>query len=200
MRLTVEFDKKSISLMKKFSLAAHGQLNVAVGKGTKLAAQYVLAEVIKRIESRRYAPLAHRTRILRAFDGYGNIPLKRTGALVRSITREIKSETEAEIGLLVQRSAGPKGPGNFRNIGQIIHDGAVIKVTDAMRKAFARRMGAIERAAGGKFRRPAGGGSGVIRIPPRPFIKDVFEDPKVLERVTEIYVETLEKEFLLFNL
>lgn len=194
MRVVVDLDRNAKNVINMIALAAHRKLTDGIHKGTKLAAQYVLMEVIKKIESRSYMGLAHSTLVLRAFDGYGNIPLKRTGALVRSIAREVNSAYEAEVGLLYRRAkTGNKGPDNFANIGKTLHDGSIIKITDAMRRAFARRMGAIEAASGAKFRRPAGSaGKGFIRIPPRPFIKDVFEDPQVIARIEQIYMEQIE--------
>ena len=195
--VVVDLDRNAQNTINMIHLAAHGRLQSGIEKGTKLAAQYVLAQIILKIENRSYLTLAHSTLVLRAFDGYGNIPLKRTGALVRSIAREITAYNSAEVGLLFRRAkSGKKGPDSFANIGKALHDGTTIKITDAMRRAFARRMGAIEAATGTRFRRPAGGGSGkgFIRIPGRPFIKDVFEDKDVVARIEQIYLEAIEKE------
>ena len=203
MRLQVVLDKNIDKFQNQLKLAMQGELAATIEAGTKLAAEYLIKEIITRIRDGRYEKLSPLTLLLKRFDGYGEIPLIRTGALIRSINKEMKAYNTAQVGLLLQRKKSGRngGPDSFENIGKILHDGAVIKVTEKMRIAFARRLAAIERKAGVTLNqdRP-GSGAGVIRIKPRPFIKDVFEDPKVIAEVEKIFTETFQKKLGLLKL
>jgi len=178
----VKLGKNWLLLDRKLELALKGELHKQIEKGTKKSMQLVLKEIVQRIRDGKYQKLASTTLLLRSFDGHGDTPLLRTGGLIRSIATDLTNEFEGEVGLLMKR----KGRGeDFSNIGELLHDGGSVRVTDAMKRAFIRKLGAT-----GLTVRP-GSGTGIIRIPPRPFIKDVFDDARVQKGIEDIYFDAI---------
>lgn len=189
---------------KKWVLAFDGELKIGAEKGTKKAVQFVIAEIQNRIRAGRYRKLSPLTRMMRTLEGYSTTPLLRRGALVRSITGDVETAWKASVGLLStfgsQRGRDPttgkfkKGEQRESNLGRLLHDGGLIKVTDKMRQAFARRMKRAALKNNASLLPPQKKGKGYIKIPPRPFIKDVFDDPAVMKKIEEIYYQEIGKQ------
>jgi hypothetical protein len=163
----------------KWAAAFEGNLHQAALRGTKLACQYVMAEIIMRIKEGKYAKNSPLTTLLKKHEGYGDIPLVRTGGLIRSITTDVVHAYMGQVGLL-KKGKGKDGT-DYANIGELLHNGGTFGVTQSMRLAFIRRFGHVLGPS------KPGSGKGYVRIKPRPFIKDVFEDPIVLAKVELIY-------------
>lgn len=170
---------------RMFSLAIHGQLSKALRGSVKKSALYVVGEIQRRIRDGNYRQLAFLTAYLRGAEGYSKTPLMRTGALVRSISADVTGDLEAQIGALKRR----RRKGGSENIALILHDGATIRVTDAMRKAFVRKLWAIGQRE--NLRDQNGRGTSVIRIPPRRFVSDVFGDAAVAKKIEETFFDEL---------
>lgn len=177
---------------QKWALAFDGNLKKANERALRKAALYALSEIHNRIKSGRYEKLAPLTLLMRQLEGYGNTPLVRRGRLLRALTQDVVSQTEAHVGLTLNAFKDRKG--NISNIGELLHNGGYIKVTDAMRRAFARKLGRLASKKGVSLVPRRGSSKGRIRIKPRPYIGSVFEDQAVLKRIEEIYYEALSRE------
>jgi hypothetical protein len=185
MKFTIDLGKSLSDVRKIMTKAAEDEISAAVKLGTRRASQYVLKEIITRIKKGKYGPLSEWTRVLKEIDGYSEAALVRKGSLLRALSVSVKSEVEGEIGLLLQKI----GDGKNVNIGKVLHDGATIKMTPALKQAFARKVAAIRRKRP-DVALPESKGASVIRIRARPFIKDVFEDPEVIAKIENIYIQT----------
>lgn len=189
--IKIEFGPET-AVFQQWAAALQGNLQASVQRATKQVALYLVQEITQRIFDKKYAPNAALTIFLKEAGGYGTTPLVRTGrvgGLVRSITRELlDNDMATEVGVLTRKS----GKGGRHNIGELLHNGGTIKITAAMRRAFMRRLKAIERATG-KQAPPPPGRKAVIRIPPRPFVRDVFQDARVIANVEDIYLRELRK-------
>lgn len=181
---------------RKWALAADGKLAEAAERGTKKATLYVMTEIHNRIRGAKYRKLSPLTSTIKSLEGFSQTPLVRRGALLRAITRDVISPYEGVVGINKQaKGARGRDPvtGKFTtaeiaNVAYTLHEGARIRITDKMKRAFMRRITRLmKNAGGGSLMKKRGSSKGFIRIPPRPFIKDVFDDFMVLQKVQEIY-------------
>lgn len=184
--------------LDKFSLylqALQGELAPAAERAMKKATLAAMTEITDRIRAGKYKKLSPLTATLKNLEGYSDLPLIRTGALIRSISREVLSPYKGVVG--VNKNARMRKRGGSTDIGSIavgLHEGMRIRVTDKMRRAFMRKLGAAAKKAGGaSFLRRRGSSKGIIRIPPRPFIKAVFEDAAFIAKVEGIFWDEIYK-------
>jgi len=133
--------------------------------GRAMSANVVLVrtEIVDRIDAGAYAANAPLTILLKG----SGLPLVDKGDLRRSIQGKVISWNEGVVGLL--------RTGEKANIAAILHEGASIKVTPKMRGWFVGQTG--------KGVKPLNPGTKEIRIPGRPFIKEVIELPAVITAV-----------------
>lgn len=143
-------------------------------------------EMRLRVNARKYTANAPRTVILKG----GDLPLAgKTGspesaagasgggtgaALLKSLAYQMEGPLSAIVG--VNRWANYRGR---KNIGKIVHDGVTIPVTERMRKYFYF----LAFKYGSKGFKPLHPRTKKIVIPPRPFIKNVIDDPTVQARM-----------------
>lgn len=185
-----------------FTTALSGELAPIATKAMKKATLMALTEITDRIRAGRYKKLAPLTGMMRSLDGYGQTPLIRSGALLRAITKDVLGPYSGVVGIN-KNARGKRGrdkqTGKFTsaeiaNIAETLHEGARIKITPEMKQAFARRMrAALKKNGGGSMLQRRGSSKGVIRIPPRPFIKAVFEDDAFVRKVEELFWSELYK-------
>ena len=190
-KLGGDFDK-----MRLWLASAQGKLAPIAERAMKKATLMAMTEITDRIRAGKYKRLSPLTRMLKNLEGYSDIPLIRRGALIRSISREVLSPYKGVVG--VNKNAKSRsGKGKSVDVGSIalgLHEGMRIRITDKMRRAFARKMGALGKKVGGVSRmRGASGGARILRIPPRPYIKAVFEDAAFVAKVEEIFWVELSK-------
>lgn len=173
-------------------------LKVDVRKATTQAAMIVVKEIKKRISGRSYSPNAQLTILIKK----STLPLVDDSDLYNSITHMTVDEKSAFVGVLrkVEIDGRPAA-----DLALMLHEGASITVTNAMRGLFFAlasvgegRMQASEltgRAAelatqlGSRIKkiRPLKASTSVIVIPPRPFLKVPFEDRALLGRIKQIW-------------
>lgn len=125
-------------------------------------------------------------------------PLIDSGGLIKAAMYEVQSPYRAEVGYL---RGAPK-----TDIAIINHEGATIPVTDRMRKMFAALAvasstgstlgpgGLMGRAAELFARKPGGWkplrpSTVAIRIPARPFVKEVIDNDALQQAVAENYLK-----------
>lgn len=152
-----------------------GNLSKASERAVRKSLQLALKEIDSRIRDGKYEKLAALTRLGRRMDGYGSTPLLRTGGLVRSINTEVVNSFQGSVGLVRSDKGGA-------NLGELLHEGGTIPITQAMKRAFARKFGKLKTRSTGKT---------AIRIPPRRFIQSVFDDSKFQMQVEKIFRKEL---------
>lgn len=180
-----------------------GKLGSTSERAMKKATLMALTEITERIRAGKYKKLAPLTATLKSMEGYSQTPLIRTGALMRAITRDVIGPYTGVVGIN-KNAKGKRGrdpvTGRFTaaeisNIALTLHEGARIKITDKMKRGFMRRMKmAAKKAGGASLLRRRGSSKGIMRIPPRPFIKAVFEDAAFVARIEDLFWTELYKE------
>ena len=170
--------------------AMHGELGRISERAMKKATLMAMTEITDRIRGGRYKKLSPLTAFLKNLEGYSSTPLIRRGALLRSITREVVTPYKGVVGVNKNATWRKKGGGTV-DLGSIalgLHEGMRIRITEKMRIAFIRKMGALRAKAGGaSMLSRRGSKKNIIRIPPRPFIKEVFDDPAFIVKVEDIF-------------
>lgn len=173
---------------KKFQMAVDPEtfkkaLNANLARSTQLNAMMYAAEIRRRIIARRYAPNSAFTILLKK----SSKPLVNDGDLLGAITHRMIDEKTALVGVL--RSSGKV------NLAELLHEGGTIHVTEAMRRLFGLlaaagadpkvaaalegRAAEMAKALGSRLKRfkPLKASTKALVIPPRPFLREVFEDP-----------------------
>lgn len=145
------------------------RLEREVYKASRLNAQIGASAITTSINSGGYAPNSPTTT---AIKGSGR-PLVDKGHLLQSITGETEGPYAALVGVLKSRVVTDEsGKGkDILNIAKILHEGAVIPVTDKMR----RFMAMMSRKNPGRYR-PIRNSTSVIVIPRRPFLEAALTD------------------------
>lgn len=183
---------KDFDEFRLYLAAAQGKLAPIAERAMKKATLMALTEITDRIRAGKYKRLAPLTAMLKNLEGYSNVPLIRRGALIRSISREVLSPYKGVVG--VKKTGKSRGGQSLSNIAVGLHEGMRIRITDKMRRAFARKLGAMGKKVGGVSRIGGHrGASRILRIPPRPYIKAVFEDAAFIAKVEEIFWVELSK-------
>jgi hypothetical protein len=175
-------------------------VRVEIGNATDKAALFVRGRIRKRIQDgTTYSANAQLTMMLK----HTTKPLVGAGAdLFNSVTTKKIDWRSAFVGVL--RGTSVNGV-DMVNIGEIVHEGASIKVTDKMRGMFLAlamvgrgqmpasnlqpRAAELAKQLGDNIKqiRPLKLTTRVIIIPPRHFISSVFNDPNVVKRCQSIW-------------
>ena len=165
-----------------------------IGQATDINAKLTEREIKKRIgkpSQPGWGPLAGLTKDIKRSTGM----LFDKGELFKSITKKLVNYKTVFVGVLM--TAKKKDGGKLANIALVLHEGATIKVTQKMRRLFwalwAARIGILDPAnlvgrARELWDRTRGrtkfyklsDNTTAIRIPGRPFFRDVFEDKAFL--------------------
>lgn len=176
-----------------------------IGQATELNAKLTEREVKKRIgkpSQPGWEPLSDLTKDIKRSSGM----LFDKGELFKSITNKLINYKTAFIGVL--RTAKRKDGGSMANIALVLHEGATIKVTQKMRRLFwvlwAARVGIVdaanlvgrareiwERTRGKSKIYKLSDNTTAIRIPGRPFFRDVFEDKAYLMTLKKNWEEAV---------
>lgn len=180
--MTMKF-KGDIRPLKKFlNISGFKRLmDKKIRVATVKNALIMQAEIRRRIRSRRYARNAKVTLMIKG----RKPPLIQTGELHRAIEREIISSFKAKVGIR---------PGENAKLAKILHEGATVKITPKVRAAI---FGKIKAAGGSIKRLPSKKSKGILRIPPRRFLSEVFSDKKLrmeMNRNWEMAVKALIKQ------
>lgn len=179
-----------------FLAAMEGKLGPISEKAMKKATLMAMGEIQQRIKDGKYRRLSPLTATLKSMEGYSQTPLIRTGSLMRAITRDVLGPYKGVVGIN-KAAKGKRGrdpvTGKFTaaeisNIAITLHEGARIRITDKMKRGFMRRMKmAAKKSGGASMIRRRGSSKGILRIPPRPFIKEVFDDAKFIQKVEDLF-------------
>ena len=175
-------------------LAARGELEKGIRRGTALATQYMLSDVVERIKNGKYKKLASLTLLMRRSEGHGSIPLLKKGRLIRAMSTDVVTPYRGRVGLLAGQRAS-SGRATFARIGPLLHDGGVVHIKY---KAWVRFMRFLaykgilkkddQKETIGRAQRGVN-----IRIPPRPFIKNPFNDRRNIAKIRQAYIQGIRK-------
>jgi hypothetical protein len=150
----------------------HGKMSIAIQKALLAEGQFIRAQMIKGFTTQapgglRFAPLSPVTLTLRNSSSFsGSKALIRTGTLRGSIT--VVQEQGGVVFVGVHRQSSSRV-----NIAKVHEFGATIRVTSKMRMWLMAKMNEAGQrgfVVGGSSKR-----TGFIVIPPRPFVRPVFE-------------------------
>lgn len=192
-KLAGDWDK-----LKFLISAAHFKpaMQAAIGRATAINALIIKREVRKNLKTGSYATGREKNRPLTMMIKGSSRALVDTGQLFQAITSKVNSWDSAEIG--VARTSRQK------NTALIVHEGSVVKVSAKMRALFIVLAEASDgtrdpsslrgRAAELYARQPKGWkalkpSTKVIKIPPRPFIREVVESSAIAKRIAENWLE-----------
>lgn len=175
-----------------WALAAQGNFARASRKAIRRASFSAMSRITRRIKTGKYKKLAPLTLLMRQMDNYSNTPLFKTGQLARSITSDLVSDFMGQVGVLKQ--AKSSSGNEMANIALLLHNGGVIRITPKMRQAFARKLHIMAKKRGVSLLGGRGSKKGRIRIPPRRYIQEVFEDPVFIAKAQEIFRQTMKEE------
>jgi len=147
------------------------QLQKEIGKATLKNALTLQTLVRQGIASRKFIKNSDLTILLKG----KNMPLVDTKEMINAIEINQKTPFTARVGFLTDSETSHGGP--MINVARLLHDGGTITMTPRMRRfLFAK---AKERGGGKRTKIKFKSSSGLIRIPPRPFMNIVFHDPAV---------------------
>ena len=121
-----------------------------------------------------FPPLSETTRWLRRQAGQGMTPRIASGDLLRALDYTI-GDGEATIGILIPR--GSKGQ-DLEMIARIMEDGAMIRVTENMRRWFAAKGRPLKRT------------TLYIRVPPRPVFSSI--GPEFDKQIDELVTSSMD--------
>lgn len=172
-----------------------------VGRALEIGSKFIVAEIRDGIKRGDYDENALLTVEIKG----SAKPLVDKSDLWNAITYTMIDEFAAFIGLKQTEKRGGK---DTYNIGIALHEGVTIKVTDKMRALFywlwlasvddrhvkhlkGRALELWERKKTGwrKFEKD------IVRIPGRPFLKAIFDDPGVKAKVEAILVQGIDAGF-----
>lgn len=158
--------------VRSMMIGINAKMSIAIQKALLAEGQYLRMQMVQGFTSQapgglRFAPLSPVTLTLRGGSGFsGSKALIRTGTLRGSIT--VVQEQGGLVFVGVHRRSASRV-----NIARIHEFGATIRVTNKMRLWLMARMKEAAQkgfVVGGSSKR-----TGFITIPPRPFVRPVFE-------------------------
>ncbi len=173
------------------------------------ASLFLIKEVKQRIKDEKYEANSDLTLALAK---KGNTPLYKMRNLVEALSYTLSGSFKAEVGHTVRAktTGGVTGKStNVQKAAELLHKGYTIRVTPKMRAAIFAALAAKGNSKGKAnkakstkqwfkdkqmYTRLFGGGSSTLtwRVPPRPYLTEVWKDTKVQEGVRKIWREALE--------
>ena len=182
---TKGFTLKITGDVKKFQAFTSTKTMNVIGDEIKKATAKSVAMVLDKIEQgikqKQFKSNSPLTQAIKGED----YPLKDTGDLLQILEYELKGQWEAFVGIL--RKGKTSHGGDLYRVVQLLEEGFEVRITPEMRKAlFAKAGGNI--ASGG-----TSSSAGVLRIPPRPFLRSVFESKSVHNEIFRNWEQGIQK-------
>lgn len=147
-------------------------LREEVDRATTRNALLVQDEIKQRILQKKYEPNSKITEILKG----ENFPLKDTADMIQAIEVEIRDSFTGFVGFLKNQKTSHGG--DMKKVVDRLQEGFEVRITPKMRAfLFAKAREAGWEPEEGQ--EPTGS-TGVIRVPPRPFLQEVFDDKKII--------------------
>lgn len=186
------------AFLKKQRFRRH--LKRKIRSGTIRAALYLIKQVKVRIRGRNYVENAPMTLALKK----SNLPLLDDKQLWDALSYELENAFKAEVGIVVERASTGSKVGKSRSmpiqqLAEMLHDGFTIRVTHKMKLAIISALhekqtktGRLTKKSKTALKTVSNMSSEPIwRVPKRPFLTDVWADPKVRKEVRKIWTEAL---------
>lgn len=191
MKLTGDW-KRMEALLKNGPAAAGREIR----RATQFNAMKVQREIRQNIRNGKFEPNSSFTILTKR----SSKPVVDSGELFKAIAYKLLTDTRAEVGIIKTSGAA--------NYGIIVHEGAVIPVTPAMRGMFyalarysegsldyselgERAQEIVDHAKRGAKFKPLDKMTTRLLIPGRPFIRDVIEDPALQLQISANWLKAV---------
>jgi len=175
MPLEIKFSGKGLKDFEKFLSKQSMQiLRDEIGKATLRNVLLMQAEIRRTILSKEFAP---NTALTQAIKGE-NFPLKDTSDMVNGVETELRDSFNGFVGFL--KASRSSHHGDLKRVVELLQEGFEFRITPAMRAFFFAKLrggGGVDGAAHG------GGGTGIVRVVGRPFLKRTFESPAMRDKL-----------------
>lgn len=145
----ITFSKDWDRLEKYLSYSWESELEAAMNKALKWGSLYILGEIRRRIDAGQYVANAPWTVKKKGF----NRPLIDKGRMIRSLHAQKRGKLSHQVGFIRDQPTSD-GKSTLFKVVPMLHEGATVTMV-----LQGRLM--------------------TIRIPPRPFLRDVWSDPMV---------------------
>ena len=189
-----------VDVFKKFLDPRNWNVNIdrAIKQATMKNCLYLTREVRDGIRERRYEANSPLTL---ALNPGKDIPLFKEGNLFNAIEFKLKTSFQAEVGVI--RNSNTTGGVTGQNIQmyklvEMMHEGYTITVTPAMRRAIMAALnekGQLDTLSTESNASEAPTGNTTYFVPPRKFLTDIWEDPKIDKVLQQNWREGLEQFF-----
>jgi len=168
-------------------------LEIEIKKATIKNSLYLTKEIRDAIRDKKYQ---ENSPLTIALNKGKDVPLLKESNLFKAIEFKLNDSFRAEVGVI--RDVNTTGGVNGNNISmhklvELMHTGYNIKVTTAMRKAIMAKLNEL-----GELKNNDGvqrDKAEIYHVPPRPFLIEVWETPKVERELRKNWKEALDKFF-----
>jgi len=190
----IKFDATSMRKTHQYmiELTIRGKLESAIKMAMRKSIKHIRQLIFTKLERGEYAKLSKLTILLRK--GQGVTPLIHRRELKRSIKEELVNSFHGKVGLLANNMASSKRA-TFKKVGPLLHNGGTIKIDLKKFMAFLGAAGVLNPNGPASLKNSGAGLTSMvtIKIPARPFIGSVFENPQTMKDVERIFFETIRK-------
>jgi hypothetical protein len=168
-----------------------------ISVATKKNVLYLIKEIKQRIRARDYEKNSALTLALNK----NSIPLLKEGNLFDAIDHKMITAFKTEVGIIADKNSSSNLSGKtigLHKLTELMHEGYVIKVTPAMKRAVAIALNEVSGKKRKKLEKSSSDestGTDVWIVPPRPFLTDVWKDPRVESMLRRNYREAIERVF-----
>lgn len=186
--------------------AFNGVLQKHVRKALIKASLLLLKEIKQRIRDKKYEK--NSTLTIRLMGGKKDVPLAKKLNLFRAMAYKLNGIWMSEVGFLssAKSTGGATGKSiDIKKVVELMHSGYTINVTPKMLAAIFKSFDKMRTKKGRHtknaretlafFQNKGGGGKTIWRVPPRPFMTEVLNDPKVDLMIRQCWREALEGTF-----
>lgn len=173
----IKFKSSDMKKLQKF--LSNETINVLKTEVSKAALKNALifqAHIIQNIKSKKFKSNSNLTKILKG----GDTPLIDTGDMISALEVELVDSFTSRVGFLSNSKTSHGG--DLKRVVQLLHEGFQVKLTPAMKAHLAMKLKESGIASGVGLR---AGSGGVIRVPPRPFLKHSFEDKLLRDTINQ---------------
>lgn len=183
-----------------------GNLEREIKKATIKNSLLVIREVGKKIRAKDFEENSPLTLAL----ARNTIPLLKEKNMLDALSFQLRSSFVSEVGFIKNAQSTGGTTGNtieMKKLVELMHTGYVIKVTPKMIAAIMAALNNRKTKRGnltGRARKAlhaigeneGGGGVKQFRVPPRPFMIQVFEDPRLIAEIKANWNEALQRAWL----
>ena len=121
-----------------------------------------------------------------------DIPLYKEGNLFKAIQFKLNNSFKAEVGIIKNSNSTGGVDGNtieMQKLVELMHTGYNIRVTTAMRRAIMAKLNELGVENNSGVQKPK---VEIWHVPPRPFLTDIWNNPKTEKILKKNWIEALE--------